>query len=355
MANYPGTISSLRHLQRSRLDPEQSTQKMQYQEVIQYFGIDTIYFRHSTEFYDGVVSASNIDYTYGEKPTTSYDTSAPLIVLAEMFADNNLLNKFGIETNSNGSCYILMDDFTEVFRDSLGIQVSSFFETTMINPVSAFNGVISGTFGNSELSAFVLSSINLPTSGIYTDVITFNNVYRVPKKLHPYIARSPVYSTRVINGSMDGVYTSNLDISGTGFITSYVSGYLNYFDANLVTKYGPNWKIAPQVGDFFRIDFDELNHEEYEITRLYDRSLQTDGINPLLFRYVWKMDIVRRDPSYENILSGSVSQEEAMTRSKSEQNITHDIMSNFIFDYSSQIIDNKADNKQGLDKVYGGY
>lgn len=348
MANYPGTITDLRYLKRSNLVPTQQVQKGYYRELIHSYGIDATYFRHNCTFYP-FSSGNNVDYTYGEKSTMSYTVSAPLLILAEMFTDINLLNKFGIETNSNGSCYILMDEFTEAFRDTTGVLTSAYITSSISGTVSANNGNLSAYFSNSELDCYVLSSV----TNIISGNIHFNSFSRVPVKYNDYTAFSDAYITRYITGSANGNYATSLDISGNGSITGNISASLWYYSTD-TTIFGSNWKISPQVGDFFRINFDELNNEEYEITRLYERSLQTDGLNPLLYRYLWKMDVVRRDSSYETVSAAS-SQEEQLTISKSDENTWHDVVSNEIFDYANEAPTEAPDNKVDLDKVYGGY
>lgn len=352
MTNYPGTISDLRYLKRNDLVPTQQVQKGYYREIIHSYGIDTTYFRHNCTFYP-YSSGNNVNYTYGEKSTLSYTVSSPLIILTEMFTDVNLLNKFGIETNANGSCYILMDDFTESFRDTTGVYTSAYITSTLSGSVSAFNTTLSAYFTNSELNCYSISSlINIPSGSIYGDIY-LNTFIRVPTRYNDYTAFSSYYTQRYIDGSANGSYNGTVDISGNGSITGTISASLNYYSTD-TTIFGPNWKISPQVGDFFRISFDEINSEEYEVTRVYERSLQTDGLNPLLYRYVWKMDVIRRDPSYESV-TVSTSAEEQFTTNKVEENNWHDVVSNAIFDYQNQTASEAPDNKTDLDKVYGGY
>jgi hypothetical protein len=61
----------------------------------------------------------------------------------------------------------------------------------------------------------------------------------------------------------------------------------------------PTWQIAPQVGDYFRLNYGEIE-EEYEINQIVDRVLTNqNGINPLLGKYIFQCIATRRAPSHE--------------------------------------------------------
>ena len=60
---------------------------------------------------------------------------------------------------------------------------------------------------------------------------------------------------------------------------------------NTINVYNRN--IQPNVGDFFRLQFKKRS-QDYEITNIVDRTITPDGINPLLGKYVWKCNAVRR-------------------------------------------------------------
>ena len=75
-------------------------------------------------------------------------------------------------------------------------------------------------------------------------------------------------------------------------------GNVLFYDLNKVGKYMD--KIHPEVGDIVTIDFpDENNREQYEITDAFDKQLQSDGISPLLHKYIWKCKAKRHINSYE--------------------------------------------------------
>lgn len=355
MAQYG--ITNLRYLRRDQLASEQQLQRGYYREIIHSYGCDCSYFRHDANPYEEP-SGFNYDYTYGEKANMSYWLSAPMVVFMESMGDAAILNKFGIETDGDMDAYILIDDFTEQFRDAIGTrQQQNFTAVTLTGFLSAGEGILSASFNNGELDAYtsgyVSGFISGAISGLYEE-----DALRVPKLYHDLIYKSEAYTERRIDGSVSGSWNGTLDLSGTGYVSGVVNAPLTYINEDPGKHGGPNWNIAPQVGDFFRLDFNEDNHEEYEITRLMDRDLQTDGINHLLSKYVWHITCVRRDASYENVVGDQIpgmetSVEEDHTRTKIESNYRIETESNEIFDYETT----PTDEVDGIDcdDIYGAY
>jgi len=350
---HPGTINNLRYLKRQLLVPEQTLQKNYFREVIHQYGVDATYYRHDSGFFE-TPSAIHLNYTYGEDTTVSYWLSSPVVVYMQAIGDSILLNKFGIETDGDFSVYILKEDFTEQFRDLVGSPVQQLFSTTISADISGFSGIISGDIINDEISGFTSALIENLIPGQYEQSFV-GDFTRYPKRTNEYTYKSPSYTERNVNGSLSGSYTVNVDIGGVGTASGQVSGTLSYYNEEPGKNNGPHWYIAPQVGDFFRLDFNEDNREEYEITRVYDKELTVEGMNQLLSKYIWKMDVVRRDPSYENViggLSGNI-EEEKTTADRSQFEEWHETVSNEIFNYDERDVDSV--DKQNSDSVYGGY
>ena len=83
-------------------------------------------------------------------------------------------------------------------------------------------------------------------------------------------------------------------------------GNVLFYDLNKVGKYMD--KIHPEVGDIVTIDFpDENNREQYEITDAFDKQLQSDGISPLLHKYIWKCTAKRHIDNYDNVESNDAN------------------------------------------------
>lgn len=355
---HPGTISDLRYLNRSRLNSEHQLQKSYYREAIRHHGVDAIYFRHDATPYEEV-SAVNYDYTYGEKSTTSYWLSAPVVIYMENTGDTIILNKFGIESDTDMEAYILVDDFTENFRDKFGTtERQRFSNVALTGIITAGSGIISGEIINSDISGYTSSLVTGLTSGSVSGVYS-ETFIRYPKKYHSLIYKSEAYTTRRVDGTLSGLWLGTLDVSGNGTVSGYMTGTLMFTTDDPGKNNGPNFYISPQVGDFFRLDFNDDNHEEYEITRVIDRNLKSDGISPLLLNYVWQMSCVRRDPSHESIVGDSLNinataLEEIFTGKKIESNFRVETESNAVFDYTTTIVDSFNPNLSS-DNTYGTY
>jgi hypothetical protein len=274
----------------------------------------------------------------------------------ETMGDSVILQKFGIETDGDMDAFILIDDFTEQFRDSIGTaEFTTFTDLVLSGNIVSGAGILSAEIGNNEISGFTSAAVSgLPSgtvSGIYS-----GGFVRYPKKHHDLIYKADSYDNRRVDGVLSGTWSGTVDVSGTGSVSGLISGPLAYNTEDPGKYGGPNWKIAPQAGDFFRLDFHDENHEEYEITRVEDRDLQADGLNHLLSKYVWKMTCVRRDPSYENVIGesevGGLAEEE-FTRSKIEQNHFHETESDDVFDYNNEEV-SEVDGIES-DDIYGGY
>jgi hypothetical protein len=347
-------INKLRFLKRSNLQNAQKLQKEWFREIIQFYGIDTVYFRKYLDFYRDP-SGSICDYVYGESPTSEYYLSGDMIVYMEMLGDSFLLSKFGIETDGDAAIYFTIEDFNQQFKDEIGVTVSGKFDDMVVSAlVSGFDYNVSGTVSNSEISGFYSESLTTSASGNIIESI------EVPVKILPPAVNDKLafpnyydYSDWDITGTLVGELKGFIGPSGTGILKGPVSGILTY-NTKPAELRGPGWDkdIAPQVGDFFRIDFeDNNNYEEYEISRVSDRNLETDGLNPLLGKYIWKCDVVRRDPSYEDVI-GDI-QEENQTTSKIEQNTWEEDVSNEIFEYDNTEVD--LIDVENSDAVYGDY
>lgn len=350
-----GPITSVRFLDRKNLASEHQLFKNYFREIIHNYGIDVTYFRHDNGFFEEP-SGFFIDYTYGEKPTMTYFLSASLILFAEMQSDSIILNKFGIETDGDATCFILVDDFTEQFRDLIGTTSSYFFTTTLTGTVTNYNAFISGSIINTDISGFTSATSDFSsTTGVVSSLYT-GTFIRTPKKYIDLVYKSPSYTNQIVTGNLSGSYNATINVSGNGYVSGFASGNLIYHISDDAGKYGaPNWKIAPQVGDFYRIDFDEINHEEWEISKVHDKDLMAGGLNPLLSRYVWRCNVVRRDPSYETVV-GQVSGtkvEEEQTSDRKKLSDLNEVTSNEIFSYEAQDVD--SIDKKNSDSVYGDY
>lgn len=120
-------------------------------------------------------------------------------------------------------------------------------------------------------------------------------------------------------------------------------GAILFHDLSKVGKYVE--MIHPEVGDVITIDFpDENNRQQFEITECNDKNLASDGINPLLHRYIWKCKARR----YIN--SGEDFPEKNEANERLEEKL--DFLNN-----TDEILDKQIGryDEKNNDAVYGGY
>ena len=341
-------INAVRYLKRENAKHEQLLILGYFRELIQHYGVDVDYFRLKTDFFADP-SGSMSNYVYGESTTSTYETSAPMIVYMKVDADTITLKGIGIETSNTTEVFFAKQDYTETFRDLIGDPASGTFETSVFANISGFSGLISGSIVGPGISGMTSAYTIVPSGHISGD---FNAGFtRYPLWLNPDIVISVEYTDQNVIGNLSGSMEGVIDASGNGSLTGNVSGNLYYFRE--FSSLAPNWDIAPQVGDFIRMkewDADIDNYEEYEITEVTDRDISTQGINPLLKRYIWKCTVVRRNASKE-VVMGSI-QEERLQPQWLPQSNWEEIASNEVFDY-----ENKVDvvDGQRSDNIYGGY
>ena len=166
--------------------------------------------------------------------------------------------------------------------------------------------------------------------------------------INPYIKQSPSYTIPDDDyfTTFIGRYTAQLDQAGNGTYSADVSGALLYASLDSVSRYGE--KVRPEVGDIIRIDFpDDVNFEDYKITSVHDRNLTDGGINPLLHKYIYRCDMVRRIPNDEEIF-GDYDDMEPFA--KDLLDVTEKVQ------HAREVISNEVDDySDGADDIYGGY
>ena len=345
------TLSKIRYLKRQNTNNEALLQKGWYDELIQHFGVDVTYFRLRTDYYDSP-SGNYSNYTYGETPTSPYSTSADIVVYMNVSDDTPVLRKLGIETSQDAEIFFMKERFTEELRDVIGTPTTGLMNSIVEANISGFSGLLSGELVNSDISGFTSAWTTIPSGVVSANYVGDFNRY--PKPLNALLKQSTMYTDRVVDGLVSGVVSGQVDISGNGYVSGGVSGELRYFTP-IATNGAPHWNIAPQVGDFIRLkefDEDENVFYEYEITEVLDRDLTPAGLNPHLYKYLWRCTIVRRDSSAEDVVGST--QEESTTPNYLNSNAWNEIISDDeIFDYKNPI--DKIDDKPNADNVYGGY
>jgi hypothetical protein len=342
------TPNDLRFMRRNSLEQERKIFENYFHDLIYNYGLDTEYFRQDTKYpekWDLTPTLSGLeDLIYGENANTTYYLSGDMIIYVEIENDIFELNKWALMPNENISLYFTVNDFSTKFASQLGSK-KNFADTIEFTGTHTGTGTleISGAFiANDILSGIISTSIPASSTGsvevssfsvdIDTDV-----GYKIPINEHIAISNNYTVSGGEYTGASYGTITMGL----TSYTCEAVVGVL-YYEPTSPNQF--NTTIMPQVGDFFRMPFFDGNYEEYEITNIADRVLTTDGINPLLGKYIWKCSAVRRAPSFEDVIGEDQMESNAM------QNIQN-LQANAI----ENIADTINDYSNNDDDVYGGY
>ena len=202
-------VTKLRYLQRTQLSPEQSLFKGYFREIINSFGIDCTYYRHDSQFYNEPSGVYLNSYTYGEDSTMSYWLSADVVVYMEMLNDSILMSKFGFETDGDAAVYLLIDDFTEAFRDEIGTPKFDSVRIPLSANVVSGVGELRGDIINCDLSGFCSDTLTLTglTGNVSGNVdCTFK---RYPVPYNEFIKSPQFYRNRNVQGNLVGEFPKN--------------------------------------------------------------------------------------------------------------------------------------------------
>jgi hypothetical protein len=343
----------LRFLKRNQLEQEAKVISNYYRDIIRQMGIDCIYIKQDTEYptiINPTLSAYE-DIIYGEQNNMSYSASADMVVYMEVEQDLFALNQEGSLPDSHYIVSFMIDEYASKFAYLVGGNDEFKTALELSGAVDNYSASLSSTFEIEGLSGIISYDFDLSgaTSGFYTPTISdLTPDYQREVLINPYIKESKSYTITDDDNvvAFIGDYTSNIDGNGDGVITSNVGGSLLYSSINSINRYRET--IRPSVGDIIRLDFPaEVNFEEYEITQVYDRQLTDGGINPLLHKYIYRCDMIRRTPSGEEIFGDDESMEayakDFLDVIEKTQH-AHDIISDEVDDYSDNV-----------DDIYGGY
>ena len=367
------TPRDLRYLRKGSLEQERKIFENYFKDLIYNYGVDTIYFRHNTQYPEKLDTTPKMDgledLIYGENSNMEYYLSGEMVVYIEIENDIFELTKYGLQPNENITLYFTVNDFNTKFATELGSK-REFVDTIQFTNTFSFdvqyvyhegeevgyNGE-SVSYDSSESQSIELSS-NFTISGlsgsIYTEIpygssgsiqissfdvfVNVDEGYKIP--VNKYIAKSEDYVVK--GGDYMGASFGTANV-GTSSCECTARVGVIYYEPVSPNTYNTN--IMPQVGDFFRMPFFDGTYEEYEITNIADRIMTADGINPLLGKYIWKCQSVRRAPSHEEVIGGTEMENKANPEIQNLNSYAIDELANSINDYEYS----------GDDKVYGGY
>lgn len=345
-------VSQIRYLKRQNVQNAAKLQAGYYRELINQYGVDTVWFMRQSDFFSSPVSGSEYsDYTYGSvNGNSQFDVSANIITYVKIDSYSPMMKNFGFQTVTNAECYVMKKDFEEQWRDIIGNPVENVFVTDVYADINSFTGYITGEVIGNGLSGMTSAFTTVPSGTVSG---TFNHPFtRYPEAYNEQLYRTEYFTEMDVQGNLSGNLIGSVDISGNGYVSGTVSGTLYYFDTNSDKSINV-WGIAPQVGNIIRLTeyyLNDGNHPEFEISEIIDEDLSPNGLNPHLFKYIWKCSLTRRDPSHE-IMIGS-AQQESFTPNHNTQSDWHEIVSDGIFDYVNPV---DTLDQSNSDDVYGGY
>ena len=383
--------NEVRFIKRQNLEEEARIYQNYFRDIIHTYGIDCNYYKikipYPKYFKTNVDNNTVLLHAYGYDSNPDYQISSHMLTYMEVDSDIFNLNKYGMNPNpdvtftfdrnefaaklayklgqykefkiketevnieiptiqdqvmnyigedGNEYTYHLSDD---IFEYSKRIGIPAYFESDIISGKASF------TIGNYELD----KEYDVPVN----HYIHNNGGYRIP--VNKDIYKSFYYNVDVKEYLDVFLYmrykvvqiTSDIDRLGRKNIKNVLRGTLYgtvlFHDINSIGKYIE--LIQPDVGDIVTIDFpDERSREQYEITECLDKNLASDGLNPLLHKYIWKCKARR----YINSGEDFPEKNEANERWKE----TIDLIEQSDEEIVKKISDYNEDRN---DAAYGGY
>jgi hypothetical protein len=343
-------VNVLKYLRADSVSAAQSFHLEYYKDLISSYGVTAKYLRQDSTFPNDLREQySNLIY---DENYSSYNTSAELPIYLEATADAFIMSKYGIEPDQHYRMFCTIKDFEFAFASLAQQQVVS--TTVPFNiSVSAYSGVVSALYNSPDtfLSGVISGTIIPSASGIVSGVaLSQYHNYSDDILVNPMIALPNAWDyVKATFSSFHGPYAGFLNASGTGSVSGTLSGIVVY---KRLGAFEPNkyQNITPLPDDFFEIPFSDDNKEQYTITNVIDRDLMPNGINPLLQKYIFACEIVRRTYSQETgLLSGETKNNSDMIDIEKQ---TEEYLSDKLFDYNLQAAGVDAAKS---DRIYGSF
>lgn len=312
-----------------------------FDDMIRIYGIPLTYFRKKNTFFEQDLSKKTANPIYGEDRCADYYIEQEVRAFLNITEYQWLYNAMGFEAQEQITIYISIPDFQDKFIEQVGSLTTEEIEVEVEGNLTFRE--VTGVIDRPEFYAT-----------LYGELDDKNNVEIFPKAEQRPIG-SAFYKSDVVHvsqklptiyGSLKGKIKS--DPNDFRKIKGKVKGSLQF--PSLQNKdSGPTWKIAPQVGDFFKLNYPEIT-EEYVITEIFDRILNNNGgINPLLGKFVYQCTATRRNPSHEELKNEDYPQGVELDNispgpSIDQNNDQIEQIANQIYNYSD-----------GEDQTFGGF
>jgi hypothetical protein len=333
----------LRYAKLDSVKEERSYLNTVYQELIRFYGYDTTYYRRDTDYTSEDESEMMI---YGYKSDPRYSKHTNIRTLVKFNDYTFILNGEGFVPSDKLQMYFGINEFATSFIDDIGA-----FNNFKVQETTGYaierRGTITVPFSSEVYSGELLVYVKPNQIVKQTEDFEIKNssipCYSVA--YNPYLYKS--LSTDYRNGYFASNINVDYDSTHGRKIWYKVYGdvlYSNFFQNEKVLN-----EIHPNPGDIVEIDFHTQDgvKEQYEITEVVSRKpLDADGISPLVGKYVYLCNAVRRIAQHEE-----VAPEEKSIDAR-----------NNMMDYSqkrSEAIDNTFDHSSPSatveSNVYGGY
>ena len=378
----------LRYLKRENLEEEARMIGNCYRDQIRSYGIDCNYYKAKIpymEVFKPIVDwNTRVLHAYGQDSNPDYSISAEMIAFCEVEGDILQLNRIGVVPNIDVNFYFDSKDFACALAYKLGqfkeykideqeicVEVPDSPGETITyvddsgltgeyslgdNVFPYFHGVGCSEFFHSEIMDGKLSvAIGEYEYGkeymVQCDPYEHGDVrveFPVNKDLYKSFnytvdTKEYVESLLFLTYKVDKVKTG--EDEWKSILSGHIHGAVLFRDLDMIGKYRD--MIHPEVGDIVTIDFPNAqSREQYEITECFDRNLASDGINPLLHKYIWKCKARRHIDCKEDFPETN----EANDRWSESIDLLNNAEEKMHDDKTISMYDETAP-----DKIYGGY
>lgn len=290
--------SELRFLKNRNTETQRDVYRNMISDYINHNGVDVVYYRRGYSFFEKDKDKKTSDPVYGADPTAPYNLKANMVVFIENLADSYLLNRFGIQTESEVQAYIGIRDFVERFKPILGREVQKQYSIRIKGSLDC--GYVSGILNTPEIYGRVIGRV---PKKVNTNSATLTGLYfePLPRPKDLLYKKSLAYDVCDCTASL---FSAVVDIDQkTGCITGMAVGSITHKNG-YADNQSSEYEIRPQVGDLIVLDNDaSMLQEKFEITRV-DRRAQGSNLiyNPMFDAYCYIVTCVQHRDSYEDVV-----------------------------------------------------
>ncbi len=364
----PKPINILKYLNQKDIYPTRLVFRDYFRDIIKIYGINAVYVKQDIQYPNIYEEFAN--YALDEE-VPRYVVSGELPIYLDVTTDSFILSKFGLESQQKYTVYFDIRDFEFLFANLLQqrqikididipVNISGDIPTLVsaeyISEDNILSGIISGTVcgdyinQNLELIKDLDNNINMFKFTNYDNNVYVNPLLYLPNKYDYENVTFSAFRARI----KEVIDDYNLLVNLQGIIVYKV--YSDYAEG----KYNV---AKPTVGDYLILPiFDnnkflptsaitQNNYEEFEIINIIPQNIAPNGLNPLLQKYVYACEVMRRYPSFEDGIAtnerDAITSATIMTENRILEKFADDL-----FNYNISAVQN-----DGIlaDRIYGRY